>query len=457
MTTPAIPAFPEGFLWGVSSSAYQIEGAVDADGRGPSTWDTFCARPNTVLGGDTGAVATDHYHRYREDVALMRDLGVGAYRFSIAWPRVLPAGWGEVNQAGLDFYDRLVDELCAAGIAPAATLYHWDTPQVVEDAGGWLSRDTAYRFADYATVVGAKLGDRVRMWMPLNEPMVLTLFGYAVGAHAPGWQLMFESLPVAHHQLLGHGLATQALRAAGGRNIGIANHHVPVWPASEAVADRGAAEAYDSLVNDLFAAPVLLGEYPDDEFASAMPGPVPEDLKVISTPLDWYGVNYYQPSRVGAPQPTTAAAVIDGVRLPDGLPFEFPPVDGYPLTDFGWPVVPDGLREILTTLAARYGDALPPVYVTESGCAYHDGPDDDGRIADTRRIDYLDGHVRAARQAIDDGVDLRGYFVWSIVDNFEWAVGYSQRFGLVHVDYDTLARTPKDSYHWYRELIRAQR
>ena len=457
MTPPAIPVFPDGFLWGVSSSAYQIEGATNADGRGPSTWDTFCARPGTVLGGDTGAVATDHYHRYREDVALMAELGVGGYRFSISWPRVFPAGWGEVNQAGLDFYDRLVDELCEAGIAPVVTLFHWDTPQVVEDAGGWLARETAFRFADYATVVGTRLADRVRMWMPLNEPMVLTLFGYAVGAHAPGWQLMFEALPVAHHQLLGHGLAAQALRAAGAHDIGIANHHVPVWPASEAPADQHAAQAYDALVNELFATPVLLGQYPDDGFAAAMPGPVDEDLKVISEPLDWYGVNYYQPNRVGAPQPATAAAVIDGVPMPDGLPFDFPTVDGYPLTDFGWPVVPEGLHEVLTTLRARYGEALPPVYVTESGCAYADGPDADGRIADARRIDYLDGHVRAARRAIDDGVDLRGYFVWSIMDNFEWAAGYSQRFGLVHVDYETLARTRKDSFHWYRELIRAQR
>lgn len=456
MTPPAIPAFPDGFLWGVSSSAYQIEGAVTADGRGKSTWDTFCARPNTVLGGDTGAVATDHYHRYREDVALMAELGVDAYRFSVSWPRVLPAGWGEVNRAGLDFYDRLVDELCAAGIAPAVTLFHWDTPQVVEDAGGWLARETAFRFADYASLVGERLADRVRLWMPLNEPMVLTLFGYAVGAHAPGWQLMFEALPVAHHQLLGHGLAVQALRAAGARDIGIANHHVPVWPASGSDADLGAAAAYDTLVNDLFATPVLRGEYPEG-FAAAMPGPVEEDLRVISTPLDWYGVNYYQPSVVGAPRPATPAAVIDGVAMPDGLPFEFPAVEGYPVTDFGWPVVPDGLREVLTTLRDRHGDALPPVYVTESGCAYDDGPDDGGRVADTRRIDYLDGHVRAARAAIDDGVDLRGYFVWSVLDNFEWAVGYSQRFGLVHVDYDTLARTRKDSFHWYRELITAMR
>ncbi|OLF17318.1 GH1 family beta-glucosidase [Actinophytocola xanthii] len=457
MTTPAIPEFPDGFLWGVATSAYQIEGGVDADGRGPSTWDTFCARPGSVLGGDTAAVATDHYHRHDEDVALMTELGLGAYRFSISWPRVLPAGWGEVNQAGLDFYDRLVDELCAADIAPAVTLFHWDTPQVMEDAGGWLARDTANRFADYAALVGGRLGDRVKLWMPLNEPMVLTLFGYALGVHAPGWQLMFKALPVAHHQLLGHGLATQALRAAGASGIGIANHHTPVWPASAAPADQEAARAYDALVNELFAAPVLLGEYPTAELAAAMPGPVADDLLVISTPLDWYGVNYYQPSRVGAPRAGAGAAVVDGSTMPDGLPFDLPAIEGYPLTDFGWPVVPDGLREVLVTLRSRYGAALPPVYVTENGCAYGEQPDGEGRVGDARRIEFLAGHLHAARQAIDEGVDLRGYFVWSLLDNFEWAAGYSQRFGLVHVDYETLVRTPKDSFHWYRELIRTRR
>jgi beta-glucosidase len=447
----ALPKFPDDFLWGVSSSAYQIEGAVDADGRGPSTWDTFTALPGKVMGGDTGRTATDHYHRYREDVALMKELGVGAYRFSVAWPRVLPAGHGTVNEPGLAFYDRLVDELCAAGIKPAVTLYHWDTPQTIEDDGGWLNRDTAFRFADYTTAVAEKLGDRVHMWMPLNEPMVVTLFGYAVGAHAPGRELMFEALPVAHHQLLAHGLATQALRAAGAGNIGIANHHVPVWPASDSQGDLSAASLYDGLINDLFAAPVLAGRYPTDELAAAMPGPVAEDLEIISTPLDWYGVNYYLPSKVAAPSASGTPTVIDGAAMPAGLPFDFPVIDGYPTTSFGWPVVPSGLHETLTTLAKRYGDRLPPVYITESGCAYHD------KVHDKQRIEFLDGHIRALHKAIADGIDVRGYFVWSIVDNFEWAVGYSQRFGLVHVDFDTLERTPKDSFYWYRDAIRAQR
>jgi beta-glucosidase len=448
-----MPDFPAGFLWGVATSAYQIEGAVDEDGRGPSTWDTFCAEPGRVYTGETGAVAADHYHRYPEDVALMRDLGIGAYRFSLAWPRIVPTGSGAVNPAGLDFYDRLVDELCAAGIAPAATLYHWDTPQPLEDAGGWLNRDTASRFAEYAAVAAERLADRVRMWMPLNEPMVVTLFGYAVGGHAPGRTLVFDALPVAHHQLLAHGLAVEALRSAGAGNIGIANHHFPVWPASDGEADRGAADAYDALVNGLFADPVLLGSYPADELANAMPGPVAEDLKIMSAPLDWYGVNYYNPSKVGAPA-SAPPPVVDGVELPPGLPFDFPPITGYPITGFGWPVVPDGLREVLVGFKRRYGDALPPVYVTENGCAYDDGPDGDGRVADARRIEYLDGHLRAVHAAVTEGVDVRGYFLWSLMDNFEWSVGFSQRFGIVHVDFDTLRRTPKDSYYWYRDLVR---
>jgi beta-glucosidase len=447
--------FPGDFLWGVATAAYQIEGAVGEDGRGPSIWDTFCAEPGRVLNGDTGAVATDHYHRYPEDVALMRDLGVGAYRFSIAWPRVVPAGSGAVNPAGLDFYDRLVDELCAAGIAPAATLFHWDLPQPLEDAGGWLNRDTAYRFAEYATVVAERLADRVRMWMPLNEPMVVTLFGYGVGGHAPGKRLLFDALPVAHHLLLGHGLAVSALRAAGAGNIGIANNHPPIWPASASEEDRGAAEVYDALVNGLFADSVLLGRYPDENLAAAMPGPVADDLKIISAPLDWYGVNYYNPAQVGAPK-LSAPIVVDGVELPPGLPFDFPPIEGYPNTGFGWPVVPDGLRETLVSLRDKYS-ALPPVYITENGCAYDDGPDETGRVADTRRIDYLDAHLTALRAAMAEGVDVRGYFVWSLMDNFEWSVGYSQRFGLVHIDYETLRRTPKDSYFWYRDLIKATR
>ncbi|MEN3534560.1 GH1 family beta-glucosidase [Microbispora sp. ZYX-F-249] len=422
------------FLWGTATASYQIEGAVTEDGRGPSIWDTFSHTPGRVRDGHTGDVACDHYHRYAEDVALMAGLGVNAYRFSIAWPRVLPAGGGPVNQAGLDFYDRLVDALCENGITPVPTLFHWDLPQALEDEGGWLSRDTSRRFADYAAVVAGRLADRVRMWITLNEPFVHMVEGYGLGIHAPGRALMFDALPVAHHQLLGHGLATQALRAAGAEQVLITNNCTPVRPASDSPEDLAAAETYDILHNRLFNDPVLTGAYPDlTPFGVEIPVR-PGDLETIAEPLDGLGINYYNPTRIGGPGGG------------DGLPFRFEEIPGVPTTAFGWPVVPDGLRELLDGLKARYGDALPPVYITENGCSY-DGLDDQERIA------YLDGHIRAMRQA---DVDLRGYFVWSLLDNFEWAEGYHQRFGLVHVDFATQERTPKASYHWLRKFLEGQ-
>jgi beta-glucosidase len=435
--------FGPDFRWGVATASYQIEGAVTEDGRGPSVWDTFCAEPGRVKDGDTGEVACDHYHRWPEDVALMKDLEVDTYRFSIAWPRIQPEGTGAPNPAGLAFYDRLVDGLLEAGIRPCPTLFHWDTPQALEDRGGWLQRETAQRFADYATIVGEHLADRVDMWGTVNEPVVVTLYGYALGIHAPGRTLMYDALPAAHHLLLGHGLAVQALRAAGARNIGIASNHGPTRPASEASEDRDAATLYDDLVNWLFADPVLLGRYP-----ASLAGLLPVqdgDLATISSPLDWFGLNHYFPQVVAAGAPAAA------------MPFELRMLDGPPRTDFGWPVLPDAFREILVTLRDRYGDALPPVYITENGCSYADGPGEDGRVRDERRIEFLDGYLRALRQAQDEGVDVRGYFQWSLLDNFEWAEGYSQRFGLVHVDYATQQRTPKDSFAWYREVVRASR
>lgn len=456
MTADPIVFGPD-FLWGVSTSAYQIEGAVAEGGRGPSSWDTFCAEPGRILGGDTGAVACDHYHRYAEDVALMKDLGVGAYRFSFAWPRIQPTGRGPANAEGMDFYDRLIDELLAQGIKPAPTLFHWDTPQALEDEGGWLNRDITERFADYAAILADRYADRVPLWITINEPTVITLFGYGVGAHAPGKQLLFDALPVAHHQLLAHGRAVQALRAGGASNIGIASNHAPTWPASDSPEDQGAAEVYDTLINWLFADPILLGRYPNEDLAAAMPGPVAEDLSVISSPLDWFGLNYYAPARVGAPSGVADTGATDGIDLPAGLPFEPREVEGYPKTDFNWPVVPDAFGDILRTFRDRYGDRLPPIYITENGCAINDGPSSAGVVADQRRIEYLDGHLRALKQAIDDGVDVRGYFQWSLLDNFEWAAGYSQRFGLVHVDFESQARTPKASYDWYRELIAKSR
>ncbi|CAL9440262.1 Beta-glucosidase A [Streptomyces sp. enrichment culture] len=434
MATDAMPQFPAGFLWGVSTSAHQIEGA--ADERGPSVWDAFTAEPGRIKDGSTAAVACDHVHRHREDVALLSGLGVNAYRFSVSWPRVLCAG-------GLDFYDRLVDDLCAAGVRPVPTLFHWDLPAGLD----WLDRDTAARLGEYVATVAARLGDRVATWITLNEPAEHTLLGHALGVHAPGRRLLFDALPVAHHQLLAHGLAVQALRASGAGGIGIANSHGPTWPASEEQADREAADFYDLLLNRLFADPVLLGAYPDG-IADAMPGDVTADLKVIGEPLDWYGVNYYAPTKVGAPQGTEID--FGGVRMPAELPFSVRRIEDTPLTDFGWPVVPQALTELLTAFHHRYGDRLPPIVITENGCSY-DGLDDQPRIT------YLDTHIRALHRAIEAGVDVRGYFVWSLLDNFEWAEGYTQRFGLVHVDHETQRRTPKASYAWYRDFLRKQR
>ncbi|MET7602927.1 GH1 family beta-glucosidase [Streptomyces avermitilis] len=437
MATNPIPQFPAGFLWGVSTSAHQIEGA--ADEREPSVWDAFTAEPGRVKDGTTAAVACDHYHRYPEDVALLADLGVDAYRFSVSWPRVNSPG-------GLDFYDRLVDELCAAGVRPVPTLFHWDLPLALD----WLDRDTAARFAEYAARVAERLGDRVTKWITLNEPAEHTLLGHALGAHAPGKQLLFDALPVAHHQLLAHGLAVRALRAAGVTDIGIANSHGPTWPASQESADLEAAAFYDILLNRLFSDPLLLGRYPEG-IGELMPGDsagLDSDLKVIAEPIDWYGINYYAPTKVGAPQ--GAEIEFGGLTLPAELPFTVREIEGHPVTDFGWPVVPEALTELLTGFRARFGDRLPPIVITENGCSY-EGIDDQERIA------YLDGHVRALHRAVEAGVDVRGYFVWSLLDNFEWAEGYERRFGLVHVDYDTLERTPKASYGWLRDVLRAQR
>jgi beta-glucosidase len=441
------PRFPPRFSWGVATAAYQIEGAVASDGRGESIWDTFCRQPGAIRDGHTGDVADDHYHRWAEDVALMAYLGIDAYRFSIAWPRIQPSGSGPVNAAGLAFYDRLTDGLLARGITPMPTLYHWDLPQPLEDADGWMSRDTAYRFADYAGMVAQRLADRIPLWITLNEPFVVTAFGYALGIHAPGKALMLDALATAHHQLLGHGLATAALRAAGARQVAITNNYSPAWPASDSPADLAATAAYDALHNRMFTDPVLLGRYPDlTAFgigAGGMECVHDGDLALIAAPIDVLGVNYYAPTRLSA--------------LPDSpLPFQLEPIPGYPVTAFGWPVIPAGLTELLRMLRDRYAGQLPPVYITENGCSVADEPDAGGGINDQPRIAYLDGHIRAVADAIRAGVDVRGYLVWSLMDNFEWAEGYHQRFGLVHVDFDTQQRTPKASFAWYRDLIAAQ-
>ncbi len=432
------PELPSGFVFGTSTASYQIEGAWDEDGKGLSIWDTFTTQPGKILDGTDGRVACDHYHRYVEDVALMKRLGIGAYRFSISWPRIQPDGTGPTNAAGLDFYDRLVDELVAAGIEPMATLYHWDLPQTLQATGGWQSRETAERFAEYAAICAERLGDRVAKWAPVNEPNVVTLLGHGIGEHAPGLALGFDAVPVAHHLNLAHGLAVSALRANGAAEVGAATNHVPVWAASDRPEDVAAADLFDALWNRIFADPMLLGRYPEG-FLEMMP--VQEgDLEAIHQPLDFYGFNYYNPMRISAAE--------EGAEVP----FVQNEIPGYPTTGFGWPIVPEGLRQVIGQLVERYPD-IAPIHITENGCAYPTGPDADGVVDDQERIDYLDAHLRAVADAIADGADVRGYYCWSLMDNFEWAYGNSQRFGLVHVDYDTLVRTPKRSFEWYAELI----
>ncbi len=443
-STAGFPALPPGFCLGVASSAHQVEGAVEEDGRGPSIWDTFARLPGAVVDGSDPSTAADHYHRVEEDLDLVARLGVGTYRFSVSWPRVLPRGRGSVNRAGLDFYDRLVDRLLERGVAPTVTLYHHDLPQHLEDDGGWLNPATVEDFATYAALVGERLADRVAHWIPVHEPCVVSTLGYGNGTYAPGRSLYFDALWAAHHVLLGHGRAAIALRSAGATSVGCANNHAPVWPASEAAADVGAGKLFDSLWNGLFLEPMLLGRYPVD-LAPMMEDLVgPGDLSTIRQPLDFYGVNYYNPLRVAAAPEDSEA------------PFALLDALGHENTDLGRPIVPDALREWLIVLRSRFRAALPPIVITESGCAFNTVPGLDGAVADQRRIDYHHAHLEAVAEAIRRGVDVRGYHVWSLLDGFEWTEGYSQRFGLVHVDRQSLERTPKASYEWFRAMLAAQ-
>lgn len=452
---------PAGFTVGVATSAFQIEGAVREGGRGPSTWDEFMGQKGRILDGSTAAVAADHYHRYREDVALTKELGVDSYRFSLAWPRIQPGGTGPANREGVAFYDRLLDELLAAGIRPMVTLYHWDTPEPLQHKGGWLNRDTAYRFSDYALLAAEAFGDRVDSWVTINEPATVMLNGYALGIHAPGAAMLFDALPAAHNQLLGHGLAVQALRSVGVKGgIGITNVHSPVVAARDRVADRFFAKVFDTVHNRIFADPVLLGRYPKPPFGAGKLFRVleevdPDDLAIIHQPLDFYGLNYYLPSRI------QAGASKDGAT-PDGeseamrsVPFSILPWPEFAQTGFGWPVAPEYLGVALGEMAERYGDSLPPVYITEGGVSYPDARSGSGVFHDDRRIDYLAEHLAVVLGG-SPGVDLRGYYVWSLLDNWEWAAGYSQRFGLVHVDVDTQERTPKDSFRWLQAVLAAR-
>ncbi len=447
--------FPERFVWGVATSAFQIEGAVDADGRGRSIWDTFAATPGRIGDGSDASVACDHYHRFRDDVALMREIGVGAYRFSLAWPRILPAGGGRVNDAGLDFYDRLVDALLAADIEPWITLYHWDLPQELEDAGGWTNRATADAFVAYADVASARLGDRVKRWITHNEPWCTSVLCYAHGEHASGLKSWPGALAASHHLLLSHGHAVPVLRArAPGSRVGITLNLAPCHPASPSDHDRDLARQFDGELNRWFLDPIYRGTYPDDVVRGhARAGHLPDglsfvragDLQAIQADIDFGGVNYY----------SRAIMRSDRVAEQDNEPRTIAVPDPAVCTDMGWEVYPDGLRETLVRVHRDY--APRSLVVTENGAAYADGPGPEGAVRDERRCSYVRSHVRACREAIAAGVPLDGYFLWSLLDNFEWAFGYTKRFGIVWVDFATQARVIKASGDLYRRIIRNDR
>lgn len=447
--------FPDGFVWGAATASFQIEGASTEDGRGPSIWDTLCARPGAILDGSDGSVACDHYHRWESDLDMLAGLGLTAYRFSIAWPRVMPTGRGAINEKGLAFYDRLVDGLLARGITPYATLYHWDLPQALEDDGGWRARDTAYRFADYAAITQFRLGDRVRHWATLNEPWCSAFLGHASGEHAPGRTDPAEAVLASHHLLLGHGLAAQALH--GGRRpaeVGIVVNLYDVTPASDSPADLDAARRFDGQQNRWYLDPVLTGSYPEDVVAdharfTDMSFVKDGDLETISTRLDWLGINYYSSFVVrGLDAP---AEPVPGARPTPWIGTEDVEIvqTGLPQTHMGWDVVPEGLTSTLVRVATDY-DA-PPIFITENGAAYDDVVVD-GEVHDADRAAYVEAHLRACLEAVNRGVDLRGYFIWSLMDNFEWAWGYTRRFGVVRVDYDTQERTVKDSAKAYAAI-----
>ncbi|MGA4954740.1 GH1 family beta-glucosidase [Streptomyces lavendulocolor] len=444
--------FPARFRWGTATAAYQIEGAADEDGRTPSIWDTFSRTPGKVRNGDTGDIAADHYHRMAEDVALMKDLGVTDYRFSVAWPRVQPTGRGPAVQKGLDFYRRLTDELLSADIRPVLTLYHWDLPQELEDAGGWPHRETAERFAEYAGLVADALGDRVPTWTTLNEPWCAAFLGYASGVHAPGRTDAAASLRAAHHLNLAHGRAVQVLRAAlpASAEVSLTLNLHAVRPLSDSAGDHDAARRIDALGNRVFLDPVFHGRLPADlvedtaaltDWSFVRDG----DLEVTSAPVDSLGINYYSPTVVAAGTSETPSPWPGAERH-----VRFVPAPG-PRTAMDWPVDPDGLYGLLT----RLRDELPgtPLMVTENGAAYDDYADPSGEVHDPERVAYLDGHLAAVHRALADGVDVRGYFLWSLLDNFEWAYGYGKRFGIVHVDFASQRRTPKDSARWYADVI----
>lgn len=435
--------FPPGFVWGAATASYQIEGAAAEGGRGESIWDRFCATPGKVRAGDDGRIACDFYHRYAADIVLMQELGIDAFRFSVAWPRIVPEGRGRVNSAGLDFYDRLVDELLAAGIEPVATLYHWDLPQALEDKGGWTSRETSDAFVTYTRHVVERLGDRVSRWITQNEPWVAAWLGYGWGMHAPGRTSERDALAAAHHLLVSHGLAVDAIRGAcPSASVGISLNLFPIDSASDKEADRDAARHVDGFNNRWLLDPLYHGTYPEDmvaTFGDAMPRVEADDMAAIATPTDFLGVNYYTRHVVEATEARPTLV----------------PVPGADHTDMGWEVYPEGLRTLLGRLQRDY--APPELLITENGAAFADVRRHDGQICDVERVSYFARHIDAIERSIADGVPVKGYFAWSLLDNFEWALGYSKRFGLVYVDYPTLERIPKSSFSWYRDRIAAAR
>ncbi|MEU9986654.1 GH1 family beta-glucosidase [Streptomyces sp. NPDC048045] len=441
-----LAALPHDFLWGTATAAYQIEGAVAEDGRSPSIWDTFSHTPGKIANGDNGDVACDHYHRWREDVGLMRRLGVNAYRLSVAWPRVIPGGTGPVNPKGLAFYDELVDALLEAGITPSVTLYHWDLPQVLQDRGGWPERATALAFAEYASAVAERLGDRVKLWATLNEPSCSAWIGHLEGKMAPGGQDLTAAVRASYHLLLGHGLATQAVRAAApGAQVGIVNNLSTVYAVTDRPEDRAAARRHDGHVNRWWLDPVHGRGFPADmveTYGVELPEQ-PGDLETIAAPLDWLGLNYYFPAYV-ADDPDGPAPRVRSVRRPD-----------VPRTGMDWEIDPSGIETLLLRLTEEYG--ARKIHVTENGSAFADVLRADGTVDDPQRQDYLERHLAACASAARKGAPLAGYFAWSLLDNFEWAYGYAKRFGLVHVDYRTQVRTIKGSGHRYADIVRVHR
>lgn len=437
--------FPPGFLWGAATASYQIEGAWNEDGRGLSIWDTFSKTPGKIQNGDNGDVADDHYHRWQEDIDLMASMNLQAYRFSVAWPRVQPSGKGTVNPTGLDFYDRLVDGLLAKNIQPWVTLYHWDLPQALQDQGGWANRQTAEYFAEYAHIVTQRLGDRVNHWITLNEPYVSAFLGHYQGVHAPGIKHIGTALKVTHHLHLAHGLSVQAIRSATPRpaEVGITLNLHSIHPASQSKADLLAARRFDGIQNRLFLDPVLLGSYPQDLiefFGPHFPSVQAGDLETIHAPIDFLGINNYFRIVIQNDPDNTELGTRE-ISLP-----------GREYTEM-WEIYPAGIYEVLTRVWIDYHP--PKMYITENGCAVPDGLDADGRVRDYRRTRYLRDHLFQCYRAIGDGAPLAGYFVWSLLDNFEWSHGYAKRFGVVYVNYATQKRTIKDSGLWYTQVAQA--